>query len=86
MAVGTKQKVKTKVKRKAFVGLAIVTLAFVAESQAQKKIVVDANGKGNFKTIQEAINSLPDSSPVARTIFIKKGTYKEKIFIAKHHN
>lgn len=52
---------------------------------AQKKIVVDAGGKGNFKTIQEAINSLSDSSGVARTIFIKSGIYKEKIFITKHN-
>lgn len=48
-------------------------------------IVVDAAGKGKFKTIQEAINSLPDSSGTDRTIFIKKGTYHEKVFIAKHH-
>ena len=49
------------------------------------KIIVDANGKGNFKTIQDAVNSLPDSSATARTIFIKSGTYPEKIFITKHN-
>jgi pectinesterase len=51
----------------------------------QKKLIVDLAGKGDFKTIQEAINSLPDSSEVSKTIFIRKGVYKEKIFIT-HHN
>ena len=50
---------------------------------AQQKIVVDINGNGDYKTIQGAINSLPDSSATARTIFIKKGTYAEKLYIEK---
>jgi len=50
---------------------------------AQKKIIVDQQGGGDFVTIQEAINSLPDSSAVPRIIFIKKGIYKEKIYIKK---
>ena len=50
---------------------------------AQKKIVVDINGGGDFKTIQEAINSLEVSSNTPRTIRIRKGTYKEKLFIEK---
>jgi pectinesterase len=48
-----------------------------------QRLVVDINGKGDFKTIQEAINSLSDSSATTRTIFIKKGIYKEKIFLEK---
>ena len=52
---------------------------------AQKDIVVALDGSGNFKTIQEAINSLPgDDSKGQRIIFIKKGIYKEKIFIDKN--
>jgi pectinesterase len=49
----------------------------------QKKIVVDPNGKGDHRTIQGAINSLPDSSVTARVIFIRKGVYNEKIYIEK---
>ena len=60
-------------------------LCFLINLQAQKKIIVDINGSGDFKSIQQAINSLPDSSVVANTIFIKKGIYKEKIFIEKHN-
>lgn len=54
-------------------------------SIAQKKLIVDLGGKGDYKSIQEAINSLPDSSVSANTIYIKKGTYHEKIFITKHN-
>lgn len=54
-------------------------------TKAQKRIIVDLSGTGDFKSIQQAINSLPDSSLVTNTIFIKKGIYKEKIFIAKHN-
>ena len=51
---------------------------------AQQRIVVAADGSGDFRGIQEAINSLPDSAASPRTIFIKKGTYREKIFLTKH--
>jgi PelA/Pel-15E family pectate lyase len=52
---------------------------------AQKDIVVAQDGSGNFKTIQEAINSLPgDDSKGQRIVLVKKGTYKEKIFIDKN--
>lgn len=48
-----------------------------------KKITVAADGSGDYKTLQGALNSLPDSSATARTIFIKKGIYSEKIYIEK---
>ena len=51
---------------------------------AQTTIVVAQNGTGNFKTIQEAINSLPVTAVDHRVILIKKGIYKEKIFIDKN--
>lgn len=50
-----------------------------------RRIVVDVQGKGQFKSIQEAINSLPDSSATPRVIHILPGTYTEKIFITKHN-
>jgi pectinesterase len=54
-------------------------------AHAQQKIIVDAAGKGNFTSIQLAINSLSDTAAKPRIIFIKKGIYKEKIFIEKHN-
>lgn len=50
-----------------------------------KKLIVDASGNGNFLSIQAAINSLTDSAAKPRTILIKKGIYKEKIFLSKHN-
>ncbi|TMI68517.1 MAG: pectinesterase [Bacteroidetes bacterium] len=66
-------------------GLAILMLDMMFNCRAQVKIVVDQQGRADFKTIVEAINSLPDSSATTRTIFIRKGTYREKIFISKHN-
>jgi pectinesterase len=66
----------------------VTTILFLLVSlqmRAQLKIIVDAEGKGDFKTIQAAINSLPDVAATPRTIFIKKGTYSEKIFIEKNN-
>jgi pectinesterase len=63
----------------------LILLAFVQTIFAQQKVIVDANGNGNFKSIQQAINSLPDSATVPRTIFIKDGTYNEKLFVEKPH-
>lgn len=52
---------------------------------AQNEITVAPDGSGNFKTIQEAINSLPAAdNKTQRIILIKKGTYSEKIFIDKN--
>lgn len=44
--------------------------------------IVDAAGKGDFKTVQEAINAVPDFRKTGTTIFIKNGIYKEKLVIA----
>lgn len=63
--------------------LLLVGLLGMFMGNAQQKVIVDANGNGDFRTIQEAINSLTDKSAKARTIFIKKGIYKEKVFIEK---
>jgi len=61
----------------------LVSVVQILNVTAQKKIVVDVNGNGDFKSIQEAIISLADSSKTPRTILIKKGVYKEKLFIEK---
>lgn len=52
---------------------------------AQQPITVAADGSGDFTSIQAAVNSLPDSSALPRIIFIRNGTYPEKIFINKHN-
>ncbi|MBN1130059.1 MAG: hypothetical protein JXA71_13795, partial [Chitinispirillaceae bacterium] len=44
-------------------------------------LVVAADGSGDFLKIQDAINAIPDNNPVRTVIFIKKGTYREKIVV-----
>ncbi|MFC4211954.1 pectinesterase family protein [Pedobacter lithocola] len=66
--------------------LLLFVLGFYPEANAQSKvypteITVDKNGKGNFTIIQEAVNSIRDLGEVQVKIFIKNGTYQEKIFI-----
>jgi pectinesterase len=54
-------------------------------AQGRALVIVDASGHGDFKNIQDAINSLPDSANTDRIILVKKGIYNEKVFIAKSH-
>lgn len=70
-------------KRKKTYSLLIAVLMLFLDAPAQKKIVVDASGKGDFKTIQGAVNSIAGSSAEPRTIFIKNGIYNEKLYIEK---
>ena len=71
--------------------LFLLVLAFlcliVPNALAQDKtfeFVVAQDGSGDFRTVQEAINAVPDMRKKFRTtILIKAGTYKEKIVIAE---
>ncbi len=58
-------------------------LCFALSLQAQKKIIVSQDGKGQFATIQAALNSLDTFSTKEHVIFIKNGTYREKLMIDK---
>ena len=60
-----------------------VSFLLVQALFGQTQTVVDANGTGNYTTIQAAINSLADSAKSPRIILIKKGVYKEKLYIEK---
>lgn len=45
-------------------------------------MIVDAGGSGDYQTIQEAINAVPDNSSIRTRIFISNGTYNEKVELA----
>jgi PelA/Pel-15E family pectate lyase len=55
-----------------------------AAQTTMKAVIVDQRGSGDFTSIQDAINSLPDDASVQRIIFIRNGVYREKIFIEKN--
>ncbi|MBO3271633.1 pectinesterase family protein [Hymenobacter defluvii] len=48
--------------------------------------VVAQDGSGQFRTVQAAIDAVPDFRKKVTTIFIKKGTYKEKLVLAGTKN
>ena len=69
--------------------LFIVLLVFAQTSFALAEtydFVVAADGSGQFKTVQEAINAVPDFRKNTTTIFIKKGIYKEKLIVPESKN
>lgn len=58
----------------------LITLFFFASISAFDFVVATDNS-GDYKTIQEAIDATPDFRKNRTTIFIKKGTYKEKLIL-----
>ncbi|MGY5251687.1 pectinesterase family protein [Sphingobacterium spiritivorum] len=44
--------------------------------------IVAQDGSGQFKTVQEALNAVPDFRKTVTTIYIKNGIYKEKLILA----
>jgi pectinesterase len=60
----------------------ISTIQLIAQQVVYpKEITVAQDGSGNYKTIQEAINSVRDLGQQLVTIHIKKGIYHEKLII-----
>ncbi|TYK13062.1 pectinesterase [Cucumis melo var. makuwa] len=51
--------------------------------EMEPNIVVAKDGSGNFKTVQEAVESVPDKSKDRIVIYVKKGTYKENVEVGK---
>ncbi len=65
--------------------LIFLFLSLFSFQKEKTTITVAADGSGDFTTIQAAIESVKDSAAAYSTvIFIKKGVYREKIFIQKN--
>lgn len=52
--------------------------------RTNRSIVVDRNGNGDFKSIQDAINSVPDGNSNWIIIHVRKGTYREKVRVTRN--
>lgn len=61
----------------AFAILAVLNL----KAEISYDIVVDKNGNGDFTTVQEAVNAIPDYRKTRTSILIREGVYNEKIKI-----
>jgi PelA/Pel-15E family pectate lyase len=64
----------------------IVLLALLftvtAAGQSNKRIVVAADGSGDFKTIQAAVDHVPDGNTQRVVIHIKPGVYQEQVRVS----
>ncbi|TYK05534.1 putative pectinesterase/pectinesterase inhibitor 24 [Cucumis melo var. makuwa] len=58
----------------------------LAQSDIRKQadIVVAKDSSGKYKTITEALKAVPDKSKKRTVIYVKKGTYKEKVEVVKN--
>ena len=63
-------------KKLQFLILALMACLLVEAKPVNADFIVDQSGEGDFKTIQEAINAVPDFRKNETVIFIKNGTYK----------
>lgn len=64
---------------------ALFILSCNISAQEKYDIIVDRNGTGHFRNVQQAIDSVRAFDPKGRvTIFIKNGFYKEKIELHTH--
>ena len=69
------------VKYSAGLGLSLVLVFSVAICGERAQIVVAQDGSGNFRHIQDALNSIPRDNARNVIILIKKGTYHEKLYV-----
>jgi pectinesterase len=68
-------------KRLLIIVFLLVAFKGYAQYTPNKRLVVAQDGSGDFKTVQEAINAVPDFRKNVTTIYIKKGIYKEKLIL-----
>jgi pectinesterase len=64
--------------------LAVLLAAGPAPAQSPPKagpITVAQDGSGTYRTVQEAVDAVPNQSRKPVTIIVKKGTYREKLVV-----
>ncbi|MBK9571081.1 MAG: pectin esterase [Chitinophagaceae bacterium] len=59
----------------------LLTFFPVAGSFCQKKIIVAQDGSGDYRTVQAALDAVPEGNNKTVTIHIKKGIYKEVVVV-----
>ncbi|XP_019053026.1 PREDICTED: putative pectinesterase 11 [Nelumbo nucifera] len=70
-----------------FVAIALISLVATASTARPSHmstallIRVDQSGKGDFKTVQDAIDSVPSNNSNVVFIWVKPGTYREKVVV-----
>lgn len=54
------------------------------ETSPRPDLVVALDGSGNYRTIKEAVEAVPDKSPSRFVIYVKEGTYEENVKLSKN--
>ncbi len=74
-------------KIKYLLSLVVFLLVFqVSCISAEADFVVAKDGSGDFETVQEAFNAVPDFRKATTTIYVKNGIYKEKLVLPASKN
>ncbi|KAK4595428.1 hypothetical protein RGQ29_013761 [Quercus rubra] len=63
--------------------LTLTLFLFLNVSTSTKTILVDKSGKGQFTTVQKAIDSIPSNNKQWTIIHLNAGVYKERVTILK---
>jgi len=64
-----------------FIVLLINTLLLSVHAKATDTLFVSAKVKGNYRTVQEAVNHVPAYNKQSLVIFVRNGFYREKLLI-----
>ncbi|TWW00861.1 pectinesterase family protein [Chitinophaga pinensis] len=64
-----------------FLPVLLLSVVSLRAQDPRARLVVAADGTGDYKTIQEAVNAVRDFTLFRVTIFIRKGVYHEKLCI-----
>ncbi|WP_251047179.1 pectinesterase family protein [Hymenobacter sp. ISL-91] len=65
----------------ALLTVCLLLLALLAAARPVAELVVAPDGSGDFRTVQAAVDAVPDHSAASAVIRIKKGIYREKLVI-----
>ena len=72
--------------RKTIISILLAGVSILNYAQTQSGVyqsVVAADGSGNYKTIQEAVDAAPEKQAKPWLIFVKNGSYEEQVVIPK---
>lgn len=73
--------------KKKLLSVVFLLLSLLLNGQIKNRYVVDKNGQGDFRTVQEALDAIRPSDPRGTmTIFIRKGIYHEKVVLPSQTN
>lgn len=64
----------------------VIGLAFSGTVYAQRQITVAQDGSGNYTTVQAALDAIPLNNTKPVIVFVKNGTYREKLHLDSTKN